>query len=60
MDIQGSATATAQSINSSGRSGSLESAAEERKAASDSEIERKEVERSAKADDVGEKVDIEA
>lgn len=60
MDIQSSSAATTQSINTSGRSGSLESAAEERKAVSDSEVERKEVERSSAGNGIGEKVDIEA
>lgn len=60
MDIQSSSAATTQSINTSGRSGSLESAAEERKAVSDSEVERKEVERSSAGNGIGEKIDIEA
>lgn len=60
MDIQSTSSATTQSISASGRSGSLESVAQERRAADDSEIERKEVEASSTAPGVGERVDISA
>ncbi|TNE66917.1 MAG: hypothetical protein EP335_02590 [Alphaproteobacteria bacterium] len=60
MDIQGSSAANAQTVSVQGRSGSIESAATERKAAEDSEIERKEAEPSATASGVGERVDIQA
>ncbi len=60
MDIQSTTAASAESIGASGRSGSLESAAQERKTADDSSVERKEVEPSATGPGVGEKVDIQA
>lgn len=61
MDIQGTANAASAAIDSQGRAGSLESAAAtERKAANDSDIERKEVEPSDTGSGVGERVDIQA
>ncbi|WP_262695227.1 hypothetical protein [Kordiimonas aquimaris] len=60
MDIQSTSSANAQSISAPGRSGSLESAAQERRNADDSEIERKEIESSSTAPGVGENVDISA
>ena len=60
MDIQGNALASGQESLAAGRSGALESLATERKAAEDSEIERKEAEPSATSPGVGERVDIQA
>ena len=60
MDIQSSTSASAETIGASGSSGSLESAAQERKVAEDSAVERKEVEPSSTGPGVGEKVDIQA
>lgn len=60
MDIQSTTAANAESVNTSGRSGSIESAAQERKAAEDSSVERKEAEPSSTANGVGERVDIQA
>lgn len=60
MDIQSTTSTSAQSIGASGRSGSLESAAAERRSADDSEIERKEAEPSSTGPGVGEKVDVSA
>ncbi|MFC3051021.1 hypothetical protein [Kordiimonas pumila] len=59
-DIQATAAAANQTIATSGRSGSLESASTERKVAADSEIERKEAEPSATLPGVGDNVDIQA
>lgn len=60
MDIQSTTAASAESVGSSGRSGSLESAAQERKAAEDSTVERKEAEPSSTGRGVGENIDIQA
>ncbi|MCJ9428890.1 hypothetical protein [Kordiimonas marina] len=60
MDIQGSSATLAQTVNATGRSGSVESAATERKEVEDSQIERKEAEPSATNRGVGERVDIRA
>lgn len=60
VDIQSTAATSAESIGASGRSGSLESAAQERKVAEDSSVERKEVEASSTGPGVGEQVDIQA
>ena len=60
MDIQSTSSANVQSVSASGRSGSIESAAQERRNADDSEVERKEIESSSTASGVGEKVDISA
>jgi hypothetical protein len=60
VDIQSTTSTTAQTIGASGRSGSLESAASERRVADDSEVERKEVEASSTGPGVGEKLDISA
>ena len=60
MDILGTSTTASADLSAAGRSGSLESAAAERKEAQDSEIERKEAEPSATSDGVGERVDIQA
>ncbi len=60
MDIQSTSAASAESVSAPGRSGSLESAAQERRVAEDSEIERQEVEASATGPGVGERVDIQA
>jgi hypothetical protein len=60
MDIQGASTASSAEVLSAGRSGSLESAATERKSAEDSAVERKEVEPSSTGPGVGERVDIQA
>jgi hypothetical protein len=59
VDIQ-AAAATSQAIGSSGRTGSLESVAQERKVAEDSTVERKEAEPSARLPGVGDNVDIQA
>jgi len=59
VDIQ-AAAATSQSVATSGRSGSLESVAQERKVAEDSLVERKEVEPSATLPGVGDNVDLQA
>lgn len=59
VDIQ-AAAATSQTIASSGRAGSLESASLDRKVAEDSSVERKEAEPSATLPGVGDRVDIQA
>jgi len=59
VDIQ-AAAATSQSVTSSGRTGSLESVAQERKVAEDSAVERKEAEPSATLPGVGDNVDLQA
>ena len=60
MDIQGSSATLAQSVQSSGRSGAVESSANERKEAEDSTVERKEAEPSSTGPGVGNRVDIRA
>ena len=60
MDIQSTSAASAESVTASGRSGSLESVAQERRVAEDSEIERREAEPSSTGPGVGEQVDIQA
>ncbi len=60
VDIQGASSASNQAIFASGRSGSVESIADEKRATEDSEIERKEAEPSDTQSGVGEKVDIQA
>ena len=60
MDIQGASSAAAQSVPAAGNTGASESLAEERQAAEDSEIERKEAEPSSTGPGVGQNVDIEA
>lgn len=60
MDIQGASSAAAQSVPSAGNTGASESLAEERKAADDSSIERKEAEPSSTGPNVGQNVDIQA
>lgn len=59
VDIQGAA-ATSQTVTSSGRTGALESVAQERKVAEDSAVERKEAEPSATLPGVGDNVDLQA
>lgn len=60
VDIQSTTATSAESVSSSGRSGSLESAAQERKSSEDSNVERKEVEASSTGPGIGERVDVQA
>ena len=60
MDIQGASTAASQTAFAAGNTGASESLAEERKAAEDSNVERKEAEPSSTGPNVGQNVDIQA
>jgi len=58
MDIQGSATANVSASETSGSTGTFESAALERRSAEDSVRERAEPEPAATGEGVGERLDI--